>query len=151
MNADNTMLVVSGSKTNGEVKFEVFPVNTTTLLTPQEAKDQGLAILGKPSKKKNVAVWCGLIASRFHEYQVITSNAEIHDAIKSAEKCSKEELKRIWVNITRQLHKHSDEQLNAHYEIKNEDWENWCADSVLWFAYNAVLFKKGVPVIQITR
>ena len=148
MKPDNTLLVVSASKINGETKVELFPVNTTNLLTPQEAKDKGLALKGKPSKKKNVAVWCGLIASRFNEYQVITSTAEINDAIKTAEKSCEAERKRMWVSITRQLHKHSDEELNAHYERGSKEWRDWCADSVLWFAYNAVLFKKGVPIVE---
>jgi hypothetical protein len=144
---DNSILVVSGNDTRREVKVESFPIGTN-LLTPQEAREQGLSLPKK--SKKEVAVWCGGIASCFNEYRIMTSTEVIEKTIKNAEKSCEAERKRIWVSITRQLHKHTAEQLNAHYERNSQEWRDWCDDCVLWYAYNAILFKKGIPVMEMS-
>jgi hypothetical protein len=148
MKPDAGILVASVRESDGAVKIESFPISEN-VLTPQEAVEQGLHII-KPTSTKKIGVWCGGIAERFKEYSIISSAKEITGMIKNAEKLEEKERKHIWVSILRELHKHTDEQLNAHYEAQSQEWRDWCNDAVLFYAYNAVIFKKGIPSMELT-
>jgi hypothetical protein len=140
--------IIVASVCDEGVKIESFPIGKN-VLTPQEAKEQGLQII-KPTSKKEVAIWCGGISERFKEYSVICCPNQITKTIKIAEKHTEQERKHIWVSIIRQLNIYTNEQLNAHYEAQNNEWRNWCDDVALFYSYNAVIFKKGIPAMELT-
>jgi len=46
--------------------------------------------------------------------------------------------------------KYTDEQLNKHFNEKNNDWDNWCNDVALFYAYRHVLFPtKPIPIARL--
>ena len=145
---DAGIVVASRRESDGAVKIESFPVGKN-VLTPEEAVEQGLPII-KPTSTKKIGVWCGGISTRFKDYIVITSAKEITQSIKNGEKLDEQERKRIWVSILRELNRYTDEELNAHYEATDQEWRDWCNDAVLFYAYNAIIFKKGIPSVELS-
>jgi hypothetical protein len=148
MKPDAGVVIASVCESDGAVKIESFPLGKN-VLTPDEAREQGLPII-KPNSKKKIGIWCGGIGTRFNEYSIISTAKEITGMIKNAEKQNEAERKHIWVSILRELNRYTDEELNAHYEATDQAWRDWCNDAVLFYAYNAVIFKKGIPSMELT-
>jgi len=147
---DKGLLVVSQRSSDDAVKIETFPIGQDNILTCEEAIAQGCPIM-KPTSTKKIGVWCSGIGKRFAEYVVVSTPKEITSSRKRAEKQTEEERKRIWVSILRELNRYTDAELNAHYEASSQEWRNWCNDAVLFYAYNAVIFKKGVPCFELPK
>lgn len=121
----------------------------------QSAVEAGTAKLVPPigRKKKGktavkVFLWCGGIADRFKEYLVATPQVALEEQIATVKRRSNKESKAIYVSVLRNLHQWTDEQLHKNYVAKNGAWENWCDDCVLFFAYNHILFNKGIPAVE---
>ena len=146
MKPDTGLLVASVRESDGAVKLESYPVSNN--LTPQEAHAQGLKFVN-PTSTEKIALWGGGIAHRFKGYAIVTTVKEIDDVIHIIEKKDKIESKRIWVAILRNLHKYTDEELNSNWEASNQAWSNWCDDAALFFAYNVVIFGKGIPAMDL--
>jgi hypothetical protein len=125
-----------------------------TILSIDEATSQGLPILNKKNHKnsseKNVALCCDLISPAFKEFLVATSVAELEEHIERVKSRPLKESKIVWVNILRNLTKYSADELVILYETKNQEWRDFCNDVALWYCYNAVIFKKGIPVCDLT-
>jgi len=119
------------------------------LLTPEEAVEQGLPII-KPTSTKKIGIWCGGISTRFKEYIIMTTAKQVHQAVKTSKKLDEQQRKRIWVNILRELTKYTDEELHAHYEATDQEWRNWCDDAILFYAYNSIIFNKGIPSVELS-
>lgn len=146
LKADTGIVVASLSEE--AVKVEVFPISKN-ILTPDEAKEIGLKFI-KPKSSKKIAVWCGGISIRFKDYHIVTNSREIESCIEKTKKLDTQAQKGIWLSITRNLHRYTDEELNHHYEETDKQWFDWCNDAVIWYAYNVVLFKKGIPASEVT-
>jgi hypothetical protein len=132
----------------------IIPTEHNTILSIDEAISQGLPILNKKnhnnSSEKNIVLCCDLISPKFKEFLVATSVAEIEDFMKNLEKKPLEKCKIIWVNILRNLVKYSADELTVHYEQNDKEWVDFCNDVMLWYCYNAIVFKKGIPAMEIT-
>ena len=137
-------IVATVRKRDGAVKIESFLTGNPNVLTQEEVKEQGLPTV-KPNSTEEIYIWCGGISNRFKEYSVVSTAKEITGVIKSVEKQDEKERKHTWVSILRELTRYTDEELNAHYEAHDQAWGDWCNDAVLFYAYNAVIFKKGIP------
>ena len=142
-------IVATVRERDGAVKIESFLTGNPNVLTLKKAKKQGLLTV-KPNSTKEIGIWCGGISNRFKEYSVISTAKEITGVIKSVEKQDEKERKHTWVSILRELSRYTDEELNAHYEATDQAWRDWCSDAVLFYAYNAVIFKKGIPSMELT-
>jgi len=109
-----------------------------------------------------VLVSCNNINKRFKEYAVETTHKEIMDTINYVESELKKDKREIWIKqrndkllfkklshrkmlenqfnqITYNVNKYSDEQMNDNYEKKNQAFKDWCDDAVLYHCYNKVL------------
>jgi hypothetical protein len=116
------------------------------ILTVEEARAKGMETVDSASTEF-IAVVCGGIAERFSDYLVVTTPQEIDKGVYSAKEKSVKEQKRIWVDILRNLTRYTDEELERHERDRTPEWDEWCNDAVLFFAYNHVVFKKGIPAI----
>jgi len=150
MNTDAGIIAVSVRESDGAVKIESFPTGNPNILSVCEAQSQGLPII-KPTSSKKIGVWCGGIGTRFKEYIILSTAKEITAQIKSAEKLGEQDRKRIYVSVLRNLNKYTNEELHAHYEATNQEWRDWCNDAILFYAYNAVIFKKGIPSVELSK
>jgi len=125
------------------------------ILSVEQAIANGNAILNENNhnnpKEQNVAVCCEMIAPKFKDFMVKTSVAEITDMVEKIETLSLEEVRNIWLLVLRNLMKYSTDELIKLYNKQNQEWFDFCNDAVLWFCYNAVLFKKGIPVVEYNR
>ena len=148
MKPETKLLAISVRESDGAVELESYPVSNN--LTPQEAHAQGLKIVN-PTSTKKIALWGGGIAHRFKEYAFVTTAKEIDDMINKIKKKDEIERKRVWVRVLRELHKYTNEELNANWEASNQAWSDWCCDAAIFFAYNAVIFGKGIPSMEITK
>ncbi len=107
----------------------------------------------KKLKKSTHALTCGDINSRFKEYAVITSDKEVKDTIKECEKTDIKNLtfrfKLIYANLTQ----YTDNELNSHYEAKDQQWQDWCNDVVLFYAHRFVIFngKMLIPLMELPK
>jgi len=126
-------------------------MNINNILSVEEAYTKGHQIVNRENypnpNDKNVAVCCDLIAPKFKEFYVATSVIEIEETIQDIETYPLEQLKIIWLNVLRNIMKYNVDDLRNLYQQQNDEWFNFCNDVVLWYCYNAVLFKKGVPVV----
>jgi hypothetical protein len=147
---DSGIVIASLNESNGAVGIETFLIGDDNILTPQEAKDKGLKCI-KNSSTKEFGILCRGIGERFKDYIIISTPKEVTDLIEQAEEKDEQESRRIWLGIIRELNRYTDEELNAHYEAKDKEWRDWCTDAVLFYAYNAVIFGKGVPAVEITK
>jgi hypothetical protein len=147
---DAGIIVLSGNmEETNQVKVEKFPMSKN-ILTPEEAFNQGLSTI-LPNSKKRIAVWAGGISKRFEEYCVQTTPKEITDATIKAEEKDNVLQKQIWVQLLRNLHKYTDAELNDNWNKANQNWRDWCNDVVLYFAYNSIIFGKGIPAMELTK
>ena len=144
-NKETGILVVSGDE-NG-VSVETFRVSKD-ILSVAEAEEQGLSIVN-PYSNDAIGVWCGGISNRFKDYIIVTTSKQITEYIELVEKKTEKDRKLAWVQITRNLNKYSDDELNHHYETSSQEWSDWGDDAVLFFAFNSVIFNKGIPAVNI--
>ena len=147
---DKGLLVASVRESDGAVKIESFPIGQDNILTREEAIAKGCPIL-KPTSTKKIGIWCSGIGKRFAEYVVVSTAKEIEKFRKSAERQNEEDRKKVWVNILRELNRYTDAELNAHYEVSSKEWRDWCNDAMLFYAYNSVIFKKGIPCFELPK
>jgi len=129
------------------VKTESFPIGQDNILTPDEAIAQGCPIMKHTSNKK-IGIWCGGIGKRFAEYVVVSTPNEIEHSRKMAEEQTEEDRNRVWVGILRELNRYTDAELKAHYEVMSEEWREWCDNAMLFYAYNSVIYKKGISCFE---
>ncbi len=106
--------------------------------------------LKKISKRKHALV-CGDINKRFKEYAVITSDKEVKDTLKECEKEPIEAVKFRFKLIYQSLMKYTDKELNEHYEKKDQEWQDWCNDVVLFYTHRFVIFNGRllIPLIEL--
>lgn len=128
-------------------------MNINNILSVEEAHTRGLQILNRENRlnpnDKNIAVCCDLIAPKFKEFYVATSVIEIEELIEDIKTYPLEQIKIIWVNVLRNLMRYNADELRNLYHQQNDEWFNFCTDVVLWYCYNAILFKKGIPVVEL--
>lgn len=104
----------------------------------------------KISKRKH-ALTCGDINKRFKEYAVITSDKEVKESIKECQKEPIEMVKHRFKLIYHSLTQYTDKELNEHFEAKDQKWQDWCNDVVLFYAHRYVLFdgKLFIPIMEL--
>ncbi len=106
--------------------------------------------LKKLNKQKH-ALTCGDINKRFKEYAVITSDKEVKESIKQCEKEPIEILKHRFKLIYQNLIKYTDIDLNKHFEAKDQEWQDWCNDVLLFYSHRFVIFegKLLIPLMEL--
>ena len=57
--------------------------------------------------------------------------------------------RRKWKAVLYNLLQYTDEELALHRERQTQEWENWCNNVVLFYAYNNIIFKEKAPMITI--
>ena len=100
------------------------------------------------NNQKKIYLVCGDINKRFEKYLVETPKVEMDDAIASIDRDEKEFNKRMFVSILQTLNQYTDEQLWNHFVAKNKEWEDWCEDVPLFFAFRHIIFNKEVPIAE---
>jgi len=123
------------------------------ILSVEEAIAEGLTILDENNhnnpKEQNVAICCELIAPKFEKFIVKTSVAEITEMVEKIKTYPLERVRDVWLLVLRNLMKYSTDELIELYNKQNKEWFDFCNDAMLWFCYNSVLFKKGIPVMKL--
>lgn len=142
MNANRTPI----SDEQYQANISAFEGGHTRLLSPEEARARGMETIDSTSTE-TIALICGGIHPRFKEVAIVTTPKEVDDTVKLAEAQPEIERRRIWKKVLTNLTKYSDEEFNSHYSNNTQEWMDWCDDAVIFFAYNAVIFKKGIPAI----
>lgn len=105
----------------------------------------------KKLKKQKHALICTDINKRFKEYAVITSDKEVKDTVKECEKEPIEVVKFRFKLIYKSLMKYTDRELNQHFEAKDQEWQDWCNDVVLFYAHRFVIFEGRllIPLMEL--
>jgi hypothetical protein len=94
---------------------------------------------------EKLVVACKYINERFKEYFVQTTHAEIKAQIDILI-ADEAKARAVYVGTLENLNKWTDEELNTHYELKNQDWNNFCNDAVLFYCARFVLMKQEIPI-----
>ncbi len=104
----------------------------------------------KISKRKH-AVTCGDIHKRFKEYAVITSDKEVKESIERCQNEPIEAVKFRFKLIYHSLTQYSDKELNEHFEEKNQKWQDWCNDVILFYVHRFIIFegKLFIPIMEL--
>jgi len=89
-------------------------------------------------------VTCKGIDKRFEEYAVATTDKEIRTQLNNLVK--NEENKQLMNKIYNCNVKFSEEDLQNHYKAKDQIWQDWCGDVVLYHVFNYVLNNVKIPV-----
>lgn len=89
---------------------------------------------------------CEEIHSKLGQYAVATTHKAITDALEEAQKSSKGQLKHIFVSCWRNLTQWSEGELHRHYEAKNQEWDDFCADVAIFYTTRLVLMDKPIPI-----
>ena len=101
----------------------------------------------KDLKSQEITLCCAVIDERFSEYYVITNKNKFEKLINDASDESRENKILMFKILHENVNKYTDEQLNKHFNEKNNDWDNWCNDVALFYAYRHVLFPtKPIPI-----
>ena len=101
----------------------------------------------KDLKLQEITLCCAVIDERFSEYYVITNKNKFEKLINDASDESRENKILMFKILHENINKYTDEQLNKHFNEKNNDWDNWCNDVALFYAYRHVLFPtKPIPI-----
>jgi hypothetical protein len=116
------------------------------LLTPDEARARGIETLS-PTHTEPIGLICGGISPRFKDIMIITHPTDLEDCREEAMKKSEPERRRIWKEVLRNLLRYTDEELDRHREQSTQEWKDWCDDVAIFYAYNNLIFGKGVPAI----
>lgn len=100
-------------------------------------------------KIEKITLCCAIINERFSEYYVITSKTKFEKLIKDSSNESRENQILMFKILHENINKYSNEQLNEIFNKKNNDWDNWCNDVSLFYAYRYVLFPtKPIPLLR---
>ena len=142
MNANRTPI----SDEQYQANISAFEGGHTRLLSPEEARARGMETID-PTSTETIALTCGGIHPRFKDTAVVTTPKEVNDTVKLAETTTERERRRIWKETLTSLTQYSDEEFNSHYSNNTQEWKDWCDDAIIFFAYNAIIFKKGIPAI----
>ena len=98
-------------------------------------------------KIEKITLCCAVINERFSQYYVITSKTKFEKLINDSSNESRENQILMFKILHENINKYSDEQLNEIFNEKNNDWDNWCNDVSLFYAYRYVLFPtKPIPI-----
>ena len=101
----------------------------------------------KDLKLQEITLCCAVIDERFSEYYVITNKNKFEKLINDASDESRENKILMFKILHENINKYTDEQLNKNFNEKNNDWDNWCNDVALFYAYRHVLFPtKPIPI-----
>ncbi len=98
-------------------------------------------------KMQNLTLCCAVINERFSEYYVMTSKEKFEKSITNASNESREKKILMFKILHENINKYTDEQLDKNFNEKNDDWDNWCNDVALFYAYRHLLFPtKPIPI-----
>ena len=142
--------ILSLLKENGIIKVESFTCikHPLSLKTVDEVKSDPSLQIPPLKEQQKLAFCCKGINPRFKDYIVALSNKKQFDEmIETAKTESIEQKKYTYVSALRFLTQYTDEELNAHYESCSKEWDDWCADVSIFYAYNNALFNRAAPVI----
>ena len=90
---------------------------------------------------------CAVINERFSEYYVMTSKIKFEKLISDASNELREKQILMFKILHENINKYTDDQLNKNFNEKNNDWDNWCNDVALFYAYRHLLFPtKPIPI-----
>jgi hypothetical protein len=90
---------------------------------------------------------CAVINERFSEYYVMTSKIKFEKLINDGSNESREKQILMFKILHENINKYTDDQLNKNFNEKNNDWDNWCNDVALFYAYRHLLFPtKPIPI-----
>jgi len=119
------------------------------ILSVEELLQPGVDLLQnvRNPNERNLMLTGELINPKFSAFRVLTSMNEIQDVLKHIHNEPIEEVKHAWVICLKDLTRFSSDELIKHYNKNNKIWKEWCSDVVMWYCYNAIVFKKGIPVI----
>jgi hypothetical protein len=145
----NPGFISLSSEGNGVFKVESFSIKQPlSLKTVDEVLSDPSIQIPRQKKKKNLAFCCRGINPRFKEYLVVISNIkQFEEMVEKAKTESIEQKKYVYVSVLRLLNQYTDAELNAHYESCSKEWDDWCADVSIFYAYNNALFNRAAPVI----
>ena len=98
-------------------------------------------------KIQELTLCCAVIDERFSEYYVKTSKTKFEKSIADASNQSRDQKILMFKILHENINKYTDEQLDNHFNEKNNDWDNWCNDVALFYAYRHLLFPtKPIPI-----
>ena len=98
-------------------------------------------------KMQDLTLCCAVIHERFSEYYVKTSKEKFEKSISDASNISREKQIFMFKILHENVNQYTDHQLDTHFNEKNNDWDNWCNDVALFYAYRHVLFPtKPIPI-----
>ena len=86
------------------------------------------------------------IGERFKEYYIMTTDSKIKTLISDIESSSKEENKHIYRSVYLSITQYSTDKLQEAYVLKNDSWQNWCDDVVIFYVTRLILFNKHIPI-----
>ena len=96
---------------------------------------------------QELTLCCAVIHERFSEYYVKTSKEKFEKSISDASNISREKQIFMFKILHENVNQYTDDQLDTHFNEKNNDWDNWCNDVALFYAYRHVLFPtKPIPI-----
>jgi hypothetical protein len=99
---------------------------------------------------EKIYVSCGTIHERFKEYVIQTTHKEVIDSINSFKNETNEVNKRVFKNIYTSIVQYDKNKLHQLYLNKDEDWNNFCNDVLLFYTCRFVLFgeKMYIPILD---
>ena len=101
----------------------------------------------KNLKIQDLTLCCAVINERFSEYYVMTSKQKFEKSISDASNESREKQIFMFKILHENINKYTDEQINKCFNEKNNDWDNWCNNIALFYAYRHLLFPtKPIPI-----
>ena len=101
----------------------------------------------KNLKIQDLTLCCAVINERFSEYYVMTSKKKFEKSISDALNESREKQILMFKILYENINKYTDEQLDKNFNEKNNDWDIWCNNVALFYAYRHLLFPtKPIPI-----
>jgi hypothetical protein len=98
-------------------------------------------------KIQDLTLCCAIINERFSEYYVMTNKQKFEKIISDASNESRENQILMFKILHENINKYTDEQLYKCFNEKNNEWDNWCNDVALFYAYRHLLFPtKPIPI-----
>ena len=91
-------------------------------------------------------VTCHSIDMRFEGYAVQTTDKQIRDQINNLVK--NQENKELMNKIYKCIVEFSEQDLQNHYKAKNQIWQDWCDDVVLYHVFNYALNNVKIPAVH---
>ena len=100
-----------------------------------------------PSEDLRIAFPCEMINPRFKGYLIETSYELIESILEKNKSLSKERKSHMMGTVLKNIYQYTDEQLNAHYEAQNKEWNDWCSDVGIYFIVRKLIFDTDIPVV----